>query len=99
MSSILQEQTRKCDANTAKVSIDEMIRAIKDGYSDENDVVDLNKLYELVHSNYNGVPPLFCFNNVNDMNYVAKPKKKRKVQRAKPQVVAPETLNKAAEKG
>jgi len=96
MSSILQEQTRKCDANTAKVSIDDLIDVIKDEYMDDG-MPDLNKLFELVHPNYNGVPPVFCFNNVGGMEYVQKPKKKRKIQK-KPELIVPDTMKKASEK-
>ena len=43
-----------------------------------------------VHPNYNGVPPIFCFNNVGGMEFVQKPKKVRKIQK-KPELSNLET--------
>jgi len=97
MSNILQEQTRKCDANTAKVSVDDLIEVIKDEWMGDDGIPDLSKLFELVHPNYNGVPPIFCFNNVGGMEFVQKPKKVRKIQK-KPELIVPDIMNKAAEK-
>lgn len=98
MSSILHEQTRKCDANTAKITVDDLISVIRDEYMDDTGVMpDLSKLFDLVHPNFNGIPPLFCFSQVGGLEFQKKVKKKRQIKK-KPELLMPEFMNKASQK-